>query len=220
MEDEFEKKLDEFELPTTPIYELQKEPQFKEIMEQKLKKIVDTRPYDKIGLSAATIVASTAASIAVNTIPVSFTEAILLLPVQSGMLATLSVIWDVPLEKIPIKTIIIAVGLSCAQTIGISFTSLLKIIPGIGTVSASIINGTASALSTCTLGVVVSIIFSVIYEISGNSPVTKELFELIFKNMEIYRIMKELKEKDNGDKNFISQMIEKYSEEILKKIEK
>eukprot|EP01080_Neovahlkampfia_damariscottae_P009739 gene9739-2066_t len=178
LEDELEKKIDEFDLPSTPIYDLQNEPQFQEIMEEKIKKVVETRPYTQMALSAGTIVASTAAAIAVNTIPLSFTEAVLLLPVQSGMLVTLSVIWDVPLDVIPIKTIIIAVGLSCAQTVGISVTSLLKFMPGVGTVSAGIINGTVSALSTCTLGVVVSIIFSVIYEIKGNCPASKELFEV------------------------------------------
>lgn len=83
--------------------------------------------------------------------PIPFSDAALLVPMQVGMLAHITAIFGVSLDKALISGIVASIGGSGGATfLGRYIVSnLLKLIPGIGTVAGGVISGsTASILTT------------------------------------------------------------------------
>lgn len=86
----------------------------------------------------------------VGFIPIPFSDASLLIPMQVALLAHITVIFGVPIDKATIVSIVAAVGgTGSATVIGRSVVSnAIKFIPGAGTVVGGIISGTTASVVT------------------------------------------------------------------------
>ncbi len=91
-----------------------------------------------------------ATSFGVGFIPIPFSDASLLVPMQVALLAHITVIFGVPIDRATMLSIIAAVGgTGSATVVGRSVVSnAFKFIPGIGTVIGGIISGTTASVVT------------------------------------------------------------------------
>lgn len=82
--------------------------------------------------------------------PIPFSDASLLVPMQVGLLAHITVIFGVPIDRATILSIVAAVGgTGTATYVGRSLVSnAIKLIPGVGTVIGGIISGTTASVVT------------------------------------------------------------------------
>ncbi len=86
--------------------------------------------------------------------PLPFADAALLIPIQLGMLARLTVIFGIPINKALLTSVISAVlGTGSATILGRTIVAnVVKFIPGIGTAAGGTISGTTAALITAAFG--------------------------------------------------------------------
>lgn len=104
---------------------------------------------------AQAIVAATAATAAgTGFVPIPFADSALLVPEEIAMLAGITSIYGLPIEKATITTIVSAtIGTTGATVLGKSVVSgILKCIPGVGSVVGGAISGTVAAAITAALG--------------------------------------------------------------------
>jgi uncharacterized protein (DUF697 family)/GTP-binding protein EngB required for normal cell division len=100
--------------------------------------------------AAGLIVGATAAAATVGASPIPFSDAALLIPVQTGMIIGIAGIYGIPVGKAAISSLASSVGISA---LGKSVAGgLVKLIPGIGTVVGSIINASVAGTITGALG--------------------------------------------------------------------
>ncbi|MEB0027387.1 50S ribosome-binding GTPase [Pseudomonas sp. MH9.2] len=99
-------------------------------------------------LAASTLAAVAAAS------PIPFSDAILLVPIQVGMLAKVGVTFGMDVSTSALTTLVMsAVGSGAVTVVGrVLVTGLLKMIPGVGTVVGGVIAATTAAALTKALG--------------------------------------------------------------------
>jgi uncharacterized protein (DUF697 family) len=95
-----------------------------------------------------------AAAAAVGATPIPIADAALIVPIQLTMLVTISAIWGLDISEASLATIISGAITSSAGTLGgrALVSSILKFIPGVGTVAGSIISGSTAAVITTTFG--------------------------------------------------------------------
>ncbi|MEB0028951.1 50S ribosome-binding GTPase [Pseudomonas sp. MH9.2] len=103
---------------------------------------------EKEVLAASTLAAVAAAS------PIPFSDAILLVPIQAGMLAKVGVTFGMDVSTSALTTLVMsAVGSGAVTVVGrVLVTGLLKMIPGVGTVVGGAIAATTAAALTKALG--------------------------------------------------------------------
>ncbi|MDO5755091.1 MAG: 50S ribosome-binding GTPase [Tissierellia bacterium] len=92
-----------------------------------------------------------ASSFGVGFVPIPFSDASVLVPMQVGMLAHITAIFGLSMDKAKIASIIGAVGGTGGATFLGKYivSNALKIIPGLGTIAGGLISGaTASTLTT------------------------------------------------------------------------
>jgi len=91
-----------------------------------------------------------ATSFGVGFVPIPFSDASILVPMQVALLAHITVIFGVPIDKATILSIIAAVGgTGTATVIGRSVVSnAFKFIPGLGTIVGGFISGTTASIVT------------------------------------------------------------------------
>lgn len=108
----------------------------------------------KKGRAQAVVAASAATAAAIGAVPIPFSDAAALVPEQVLMLAGITVVFGVPIEKASLVAIISAtVGPAGTTVLGKSFVSgLLKLIPGVGSVVGGLISGATAASLTAALG--------------------------------------------------------------------
>lgn len=98
---------------------------------------------------AITSGAATAAGAAGAT-PIPFSDAVLLVPIQIGMMAGISVVYGIEMDKAAVASV---AATASATTLGRSAaTNLLKFIPGIGSVVGGTINATIASGFTMAMG--------------------------------------------------------------------
>ncbi len=86
--------------------------------------------------------------------PVPMTDAALIIPIQIGMLATISVIWGLSVDKVLLATIISGTTSGGIGTVAgrLLTANLLKLIPGAGSLVGGAINFLAAASITTVMG--------------------------------------------------------------------
>lgn len=91
-----------------------------------------------------------ATSFGVGFIPIPFSDASVLVPMQVALLAHITAIFGVPVDKATMLSIIAAVGgTGSATVVGRSVVSnAFKFIPGVGTVVGGVISGTTASIVT------------------------------------------------------------------------
>lgn len=118
------------------------------IVAQKINKELKKKSVDKI------IIAATTAATAAAAVPVPFSDAVVLAPIQLGMIARISTIMGLELGTAFFSTIISsAAGILGATYAGRAIVSgLLKLIPIAGSVIGGTISATTAATLTATMG--------------------------------------------------------------------
>ncbi|MBQ3864683.1 MAG: 50S ribosome-binding GTPase [Clostridia bacterium] len=108
----------------------------------------------KKGKAQAVVAASASAAAATGAVPIPFSDAALLVPEQIAMLAGITVVFGVPVEKASLIAIISAtIGTAGTTVLGKTVVSgLLKLIPGVGSVIGGTISGATAAALTTALG--------------------------------------------------------------------
>lgn len=100
------------------------------------------------------IIPYTTAAFATGYTPIPFADAAILVPTQVGMIAHLTVIFGIDLEKSIITSIVSAIGgAGGAVFIGRTIVAnALKLLPGLGTMAGGTISGATAAILTTALG--------------------------------------------------------------------
>ncbi len=143
----------------------------------------------------AVVATAVAGSFGEGFAPIPFSDAALLVPTQVGMIAGITVIFGLDINKSFLTSFVSAtIGSAGATVLGKTIVSnLLKLIPGVGTVAGGLISGTTAGLLTTALGSAYIGIMERIYkgEIDKEKLYTNEVKE------EMSRLFKvELKRKD------------------------
>ncbi|MCW6652346.1 50S ribosome-binding GTPase [Aerococcaceae bacterium NML210727] len=109
------------------------------------RKVANARRWAKTYVSSA---------FGVGFVPIPFADATLLIPMQITMLAHLTAIFGVSLDKAQIVSLLAGIGGTSGTTyIGkIMVGSLFKLMPGLGTVSGGLVTGTTASMLTVALG--------------------------------------------------------------------
>lgn len=130
----------------------------------------------KVDRSRLIVVASATAAAAVGITPVPFADAAFLVPIQIGMLASISAAFGLPLSTAFLTTLVSATMAGAAGTIaGRSLVSgLLLLIPGAGIVLKGFISGATGALFTTAFGEAYIAALSALIENDPNNPPTVE----------------------------------------------
>ncbi|MDR1315991.1 MAG: DUF697 domain-containing protein [Spirochaetales bacterium] len=96
------------------------------------------------------VAGATTAAATVGAIPIPFSDAALLVPVQTGMIMGIAGIYGIHIGKAAISSVAAGTGISA---LGKSVAGgLMKLIPGIGTVAGAIVNASVAGTITGALG--------------------------------------------------------------------
>lgn len=116
--------------------------------------------------SQAVIATAVAGSFGEGFAPIPFSDAALLVPTQVGMIAGITVIFGLDINKSFLTSFVTAtIGSAGATVLGKTIVSnLLKLIPGLGTVAGGLISGTTAGLLTTALGEAYIKIMEMVYK--------------------------------------------------------
>lgn len=111
---------------------------------------IDRKKHQAKGIIAA----SSASAIAAAAIPIPFADAAVLIPIQIGMISGITAVFGLKLKKSLITALITsALGTSGTTLIGRTLAgSVIKLLPGVGTVAGDAINASSAAILTTALG--------------------------------------------------------------------
>ena len=100
------------------------------------------------------VTASAIAAAGAGASPIPFSDAAVLVPIQIGMLTTITVTFGLPIEKTTLVGVLTAtIGTGGATILGKTVVAgLFKLIPGAGTVVGGAISGATASLITTALG--------------------------------------------------------------------
>jgi len=116
--------------------------------------------------SQGVIATAVAASFGEGFAPIPFSDAALLIPTQVGMIAGITVIFGMDVSKSFLTSFVSAtIGSAGATVLGKTIVSnLLKLIPGVGTVTGGFISGTTAGILTTALGTAYLLIMEMVYK--------------------------------------------------------
>lgn len=116
--------------------------------------------------SLRVIASAVAASFGEGFAPIPFSDAALLIPTQLGMIAGITVIFGMDISKSFLTSFVSAtIGSAGATVLGKTIVAnLLKLIPGVGTVSGGLISGTTAGILTTALGTAYLQIMEMVYK--------------------------------------------------------
>lgn len=122
--------------------------------------------------------------------PIPFSDATILVPMQIAMMAHITAIFGISMDKTSIASILSAIGgTSGATYVGRYLVSnLIKLIPGAGTITGGIISGgTASVLTTAlAMSYIEVLTFISKGEVEGKYPDLKNIGELMRERLQIH----------------------------------
>jgi len=137
----------------------------------------------KRGKAQAIIATTVAASFSVGFSPIPFSDAALLIPTQIGMIAGITTVYGLSVDKSIMSAIVTSLmGASGATVLGKTIVAnLLKLIPGVGTAVGGMISGATAATLTTALGGTYIVIMEMIAkgEINENDLKTGIIADLI-----------------------------------------
>ena len=108
----------------------------------------------KLRKANAIVATAAAAAAATGAIPIPFTDAAVLVPEQIGMIASITAVFGIPIEKATITALLSAtIGTVGTTVMGKTVvSSLFKMIPGVGSVAGGVISASVAAALTAALG--------------------------------------------------------------------
>lgn len=100
--------------------------------------------------AAAITSTAAAAAAAAGATPIPFSDAVILVPIQLGMMASISIVYDIDVDKATMASI---AATASATTAGKTLAAnMLKFIPGVGTVAGGTVNATIASGFTAAMG--------------------------------------------------------------------
>lgn len=100
--------------------------------------------------AAAITSTAAAAAAAAGATPIPFSDAVILVPIQLGMMASISIVYDIDVDKATMASI---AATASATTAGKTLAAnMLKFIPGVGTVAGGTVNATVASGFTAAMG--------------------------------------------------------------------
>lgn len=136
---------------------------------------------------AAVVTASLAAAGA-GASPIPFSDALILVPIQISMLATITAVFGLPLSTGFLATLVSsAAGCSAATFVGRTLVSnLLKMIPGAGTLVGGAISATTAAAFTTMLGEAYIAVLTRLFKDKGIASISeKDVAEALTKELSL-----------------------------------
>lgn len=130
--------------------------------------------------SHAIVIGSAATAAATAAVPIPFSDAIAIVPIQIGMLAGISATFGLSVDKSFLSTIIGGVIAGAGGTLAGRFivSGLLKMIPGAGSVAGGTIAATTAAALTTAIGeAYIAALDMLFVENDGEPPTTDEVAE-------------------------------------------
>lgn len=123
----------------------------------------------KVNQSHAIVITAATAAAGIAAIPIPFSDAIGIIPIQIGMLAGISAAFGLDLNKAFLNTLISSTFTAVAGGFGgrAAVGALLKFFPGIGSAAGAAISATVAATITTTFG---EAYIATLYTLSKNSP--------------------------------------------------
>jgi uncharacterized protein (DUF697 family)/GTPase SAR1 family protein len=119
--------------------------------------------------------------------PLPLADAALLVPTQLAMMARLTVVFGIPIEKTMLASVLSgALGTGGAALVGRTVVAnILKFLPGVGTAVGGTISGTTAAILTAALGLAYNqVMVAIVRKIYAGEPVSgKELSDLMKKKL-------------------------------------
>jgi small GTP-binding protein len=132
----------------------------------------------KVKASHAIVATAVATSFGTGFAPIPFSDAALLIPTQIGMIAGITVIYGLDISKSFLTSFVSAtIGSAGATVLGKTLVAnLLKLIPGVGSVTGGLISGTTAGIITTALGEAYINIMKMVYkgEISKEELFTED----------------------------------------------
>lgn len=122
------------------------------------------------------VVGAAAAATATGATPIPFSDAVLLVPIQVGMLAGITAAFGVPLDEAFLTTLVSsAVGVLGASYVGRALAgSLLKLIPGGGSIAGGAIGGVTAAAITTAMGHLYISVLAELFDPRRDGPVSQD----------------------------------------------
>lgn len=154
-----------------------------------------------------------ATTFGVGFVPIPFSDATLLVPMQITMMSHITAIFGVSLDRASVVTILGAIGgTSGATYLGRYIVSnLVKLIPGAGTVAGGIISGTTASVLTSALAMSYIEVLTLMAkrELKGEAVSLSEISQAMKENLQSRLKKQEMKEEQSTNKGFFTNLVEK-----------
>ncbi len=154
-----------------------------------------------------------ATTFGVGFVPIPFSDATLLVPMQITMMSHITAIFGVSLDRASVATILGAIGgTSGATYLGRYIVSnLVKLIPGAGTVAGGIISGTTASVLTSALAMSYIEVLTLMAkrELKGEAVSLSEISQAMKENLQSRLKKQETKEEQSTNKGFFTNLVEK-----------
>lgn len=154
-----------------------------------------------------------ATTFGVGFVPIPFSDATLLVPMQITMMSHITAIFGVSLDRASVATILGAIGgTSGATYLGRYIVSnLVKLIPGAGTVAGGIISGTTASVLTSALAMSYIEVLTLMAkrELKGEAVSLSEISQAMKENLQSRLKKQETKEEQSTNKEFFTNLVEK-----------
>ena len=125
--------------------------------------------------SHAVVVSAAASAGAVGASPIPFSDVALLVPIQAGMIAGITAIFGLRIDRSVIASILgIFITAGAGSAAGLGLASALKLIPGVGTIAGGVINASIAATVTTTFGEAYIFLLTKLFEENEGKPPTAE----------------------------------------------
>ncbi|MCK6510171.1 50S ribosome-binding GTPase [Myxococcota bacterium] len=132
----------------------------------------------KVNRAHTVVAASATVAGAAAATPIPFSDAILIVPVQVGMLAGISAAFGLPVSQVFISTLVASTFTGVAATVAgrAIVSSLLKLIPGVGSlVGGTIAAGTSIALTTAFGEAYIGTLYLLLKDDPSKSPTAEQI---------------------------------------------
>jgi uncharacterized protein (DUF697 family) len=142
----------------------------------------------KINVSHGIVVTATAAAGAAGASPIPFSDAVILVPIQLGMLAGISATFGIELNKAFLGTLVA----TATGSIGATFAgraiaaNLLKLVPGAGTLAGGVISSSTAVVLTTALGeIYIATLATLFKKTGGEAPAVEDIAEEFKKRLDL-----------------------------------
>ncbi|UJR07289.1 hypothetical protein I4U23_011577 [Adineta vaga] len=131
----------------------------------------------KLIKAQAIVVTAAAAAVTAAAVPIPFSDMALLVPIETGMIISITAVFGFEIERSVVMALLgIFTTAAGASIIGLGLATLLKFIPGVGSIAGGIIDASIAASVTTAFGeAYIGILVLLFKENNGVQPTTDQL---------------------------------------------